>query len=76
MLLLESIGASLLLLAYLGQGRWWFVVDAPFLLLNIVGAGLLAVVAWAEWQPGFAVLNSVWCLVAVRSSIALLGERS
>lgn len=76
MLTLECVGAALLLLAYFGQqALWWTEMDAPFLLLNVAGAGLLAVVAWVTGQVGFAVLNTVWCLVAIRASLGLLAER-
>ena len=71
MFLAQIIGAALLLLAYMGLGRWWTEIHTPFVVLNIAGAGTLAVVAWTTGQVGFAVLNSVWLLVAIRSFVAL-----
>lgn len=68
----EYTGAALLLLAYVGLSlRWWTEADPLFPVLNVAGAGLLAGVAWAGCQIGFAVLNIVWCLAAIRSLIGL-----
>jgi hypothetical protein len=43
--------------------------------LNLVGAGILAIDAALHWQPGFLLLEGVWALVAavgiVRSSFSL-----
>lgn len=67
-LVVELVGAALLLLAYWGQQvRWWTEETPPFLVLNLVGAGLLAVVGWTQGSLGFAILNTVWALVAARA---------
>lgn len=67
----ELVGASLLLVAYWGQlVEWWDESSPSFLLLNALGAGILATVAWVTGWWGFAVLNTVWCLMAVRSLVS------
>lgn len=74
-LIVQCIGAALLLVAYFGfQARFWTDVQWQFLVLNIVGAGMLATTAWIEGQYGFAVLNTIWCLVGVRSFVSLMGR--
>jgi len=45
----------------------------PFLLLNLVGAVVLAGSAWHEEQWGFLVLEAAWALV---SAVGLVGRRS
>lgn len=41
----------------------------PYLWLNVVGSGVLAVDAWFEQQWGFLLLEGVWCLVSVWSIV-------
>lgn len=67
-MILQLGGAVLMLLAYFGlQARWWGEMTDRYLILNILGAGILAAVAIRTGQWGFALLNTVWCLVAIRS---------
>jgi hypothetical protein len=75
LVILESVGALSLVIAYVALGRWWSDIDLPFLVLNIVGASLLAAVAWSGWHLGFAVLWSVWLLAAVRALLGLVAGR-
>lgn len=63
--LMSVAGACLILLAFalLQLGRWR--ADQPiYLWANMLGAGLLSVVAWLEQQWGFLLLESVWTLVS------------
>jgi len=64
----QIVGALLILAAFvLAQFRvldphsWWY------LWLNLVGAGLLTVLAWHERQWGFFLLEGVWTLVTAWS---------
>ena len=41
-----------------------------YLLVNVVGAGILAVLAWHERQWGFLLLEGVWALVAAGGLVA------
>lgn len=73
---IEIVGAVLLLLGYFGvQSRAWEETDARFLVLNVAGAALLTVAAWAQWRLGFAVLASVWLWIAVQAAVTQTLER-
>jgi hypothetical protein len=73
--LVQVAGAALVLtgfaLAQLG------VVETraySYLLVNLVGAGVLAVLAWHERQWGFVLLEAVWALVAAVGLAARLSR--
>ena len=70
----QLVGAFLILIAYaLAQFGTLEARGAPFLLLNLAGALVLAGSAWHEEQWGFLVLEAAWALV---SAAGLLGRRS
>lgn len=69
-LVLEFAGALSLVLAYAGLSRW-SVQSWPHVTLNLIGAGLLATVAWSAGSLGFFAINGVWFLVAARSALGL-----
>ena len=70
----QLIGAFLILIAYaLAQFGVLAPRGAPFLLLNLVGALVLAASAWHEEQWGFLVLEAAWAVV---SAAGLFGRRS
>jgi hypothetical protein len=70
----QLVGAFLILIAYaLAQLSVLAPRGAPFLLLNLAGALVLAASAWHEEQWGFLVLEAAWALV---SAAALFGRRS
>ena len=70
----QLIGAFLILIAYaLAQLGVLAPRGAPFLLLNLVGALVLAASAWHEEQWGFLVLEAAWAVV---SAAGLFGRRS
>jgi uncharacterized membrane protein len=59
-------GALLILLAYAGQQMKW--IDsrkAGYNILNAVGSGILAYIAFHPFQIGFVVLESVWALTSI-----------
>jgi hypothetical protein len=71
---IQLVGAFLILIAYaLAQLGALAPRGAPFLLLNLVGALVLAASAWHEEQWGFLVLEAAWAVV---SAAGLFGRRS
>jgi hypothetical protein len=63
---LVQILASLLILAafVLAQRGVLSQVSRPYLCLNVVGSGVLAVLALHERQLGFLLLEASWALVS------------
>ena len=65
-LLFEVLGAVMILAAFaLAQFRGLNRHGSPYLMLNLVGAAILAVVAATHRQWGFLLLQGVWALVAL-----------
>ena len=72
-LLIEVVGAMLILVAFaLAQFRGLDRHGAPYLILNLVGAALLAGSAAIHRQWGFLLLQSVWGLVALWDLLGLV----
>jgi hypothetical protein len=74
--IVQIFGALLILVAFTGaqvgvvQPR-----SLSYLVLNVVGAGTLAVLAAIGRQYGFLLLESVWTVVSVVSLAQILLER-
>jgi hypothetical protein len=71
--LLQLAGAVMVLAGFtLQQLKVLDPVSYPYLVLNAVGAGILAVLAFEEQQWGFLLLEGVWTLVSVASLVGRL----
>ncbi|RKR90845.1 hypothetical protein BDK92_5229 [Micromonospora pisi] len=74
--LIEVLGALLILAAFAGsQLRRMDPHSVRYLLLNTVGAGILAVLAATERSWGFLLLEGTWTIVSVISLAQALRRR-
>lgn len=66
--LVQVAGALLLLTAFaLSQARRLAQTSLPYLLLNVAGSAILAVLAGLDRQWGFLLLEGSWALVSLLS---------
>jgi uncharacterized membrane protein len=60
------VAALLILFAYAGHQMKWIDARKPgYNILNAVGSGILAYIAFHPFQIGFVVLDSVWALISL-----------
>lgn len=72
-LLFEVAGAILILAAFvLAQFRGLDRHGFPYLVLNLVGAVILAAIAGSHQQWGFLLLQGVWGIVALWGLLGLI----
>jgi hypothetical protein len=68
--IVQVAGSLLILTAFIAAQRGWLSTEARlYLSLNLVGAGVLAVLAAQERQYGFLLLECCWAMVATHSLI-------
>ena len=69
----QVVGALLILAAYAAaQFGWLDQYSSSYLVLNLVGSAILAVLAWYESQWGFLLLETVWAIVSAWSLYRVL----
>jgi hypothetical protein len=63
--IVQVAGALLILIAFAAAQFGWMRLDSRlYLTLNLVGAAVLAWLAWDDRQWGFLLLEGVWTLVS------------
>jgi heme A synthase len=73
---IEILGALLILAAFAAnQLRRLDAHSVAYLVLNVVGAGVLAVIAAVDRSWGFLLLEGTWTVVSVVSLVAALRTR-
>jgi membrane-bound ClpP family serine protease len=72
----QIFGALCILAAFVGaQFAWLTTTSWWYLVLNVVGSAILAILAWFAAQWGFLLLEGVWALVSAWSLIRKLQGR-
>jgi hypothetical protein len=70
---IQIIGALAILAAFImAQARILTPSSLPYLILNLAGSAVLAVIAYVERQWGFLLLEGIWALVSAWSLIVVM----
>ncbi len=73
----EIVAALMVLGAFAGaQAGWLGQRSYAYLVLNVVGAGVLAYIAYDHRTWGFLMLEGVWALVSAASLLAVARKRA
>lgn len=73
---IQVLGSLLILAAFVSAQRGRLSTGSPtYVVLNLVGSAVLAVLAWHERQWGFLLLEAVWAIVSASSLLALAHRR-
>jgi hypothetical protein len=74
---IQVVGALVILGAFAANQLGDLPTDSRlYLLLNLVGSVLLAILAVVEGQVGFILLEGVWAIVSAWSLFVILGEEA
>jgi hypothetical protein len=78
MIQLISIAGSLIILAAYAANLFKFIPSSSlqYSLLNLVGSLVLSVIAFIEEQWGFLLLEGVWALISLWSTVRVLMGKS
>jgi hypothetical protein len=75
--LVQVLASLLILIAFIAAQRGWLATTSrPYLMLNLVGASVLAVLAGHERQLGFLLLEVCWALAAGYTLLRTPGDRA
>ncbi len=70
---ISIIGSIIILSAYgAGQAKLMNTSSLLYAVLNLLGSGILAVIAVIESQWGFLLVEGVWSLISLASAINVL----
>lgn len=77
MLQAVSVAGALLILGAFAANQlgWIRPSQLPYAFANLVGAGILTVVALADRQVGFVVLQGAWSVVSLIGIVGILRRR-
>jgi hypothetical protein len=74
---IQIIGALVILVAFSANQLGRLETDSRlYLLLNLIGSTVLAILAVIEGQIGFILLEAVWAVVSAWGLFVILGEEA